>query len=66
MLPQMSFSDICRSNTGVKLKASAEPPALTRELKGGKQESIVEMGSGCDLFEEMKNRFVSFKKQKYM
>ena len=50
----------------MKLKASAEPPALTRELKGGKQESIVEMGSGCDLFEEMKNRFVSFKKQKYM
>ncbi|XWS54560.1 hypothetical protein CRYUN_Cryun10bG0099600 [Craigia yunnanensis] len=66
MLPQMSFSDICRSNTGVKLKASAEPPALTQELKGAKQESIVEMGSGCDLFDEMKNRFLSFKKHKYM
>ena len=66
MLPQMSLSDICRSNTGVKLKASAEPPALTQELKGAKQESIVEMGSGSDLFDKMKNRFLSFKKHKYM
>ncbi|XVF01508.1 hypothetical protein REPUB_Repub04eG0094800 [Reevesia pubescens] len=55
-----------RINTGVKLKASAEPPALTRELKGQKQESVVEMESGCDLFDEMKNRFLSFKKHKYM
>ncbi|XP_022726302.1 beta carbonic anhydrase 5, chloroplastic-like isoform X2 [Durio zibethinus] len=62
----MSSSDICRSNTGVKLKASIEPPALTWELKGDKQESIVEMESGCDLFDEMKIRFLSFKKHKYM
>ncbi|XVE49486.1 hypothetical protein DITRI_Ditri01bG0086100 [Diplodiscus trichospermus] len=55
-----------RSNTGVKLKASAEPPALTQEIKGDKLGSIVEMGSGCDLFDEMKNRFLSFKKHKYM
>ncbi|XP_022762401.1 beta carbonic anhydrase 5, chloroplastic-like isoform X2 [Durio zibethinus] len=65
-LREMSLSDICRSNTGVKLRASAEPSALTRELKGDKQESLVDMGSGCDLFDEMKNRFLSFKKHKYM
>lgn len=50
----------------MKLKASAEPPALTRELKGDKQESIMETGSECDFFDEMKNRFLSFKKHKYM
>ena len=50
----------------MKLKASAEPQALTRELKGDKQASIEEMRSGCDLFDEMKNRFLSFKKHKYM
>ena len=50
----------------MKLKASTEPPALTQELKGAKQESIVEMGSGSVLFDEMKNRFLSFKKHKYM
>ncbi|XP_021280158.1 beta carbonic anhydrase 5, chloroplastic isoform X2 [Herrania umbratica] len=55
-----------RSNSGVKLKASAEPPALTREPKSDKQESIMEMGNGCDLFNEMKNNFLSFKKHKYM
>ncbi|KAK8562769.1 hypothetical protein V6N12_010839 [Hibiscus sabdariffa] len=53
----------CKSNTGVRLKASAEPPALTR---GDKQESIVEMESGRDLFNKMKNRFLSFKSHKYM
>ncbi|XVE66601.1 hypothetical protein DITRI_Ditri08aG0091600 [Diplodiscus trichospermus] len=45
-----------RSNTGAKLKASAEPPALTQEIKGTKQESLLEMESGFDLFDEMKNR----------
>ncbi|XWS63103.1 hypothetical protein CRYUN_Cryun06bG0067700 [Craigia yunnanensis] len=37
-------------------RSNTEPSALTRELKGDKQESIVEMGSGCDLFDETKNR----------
>ncbi|OMO85238.1 Carbonic anhydrase [Corchorus capsularis] len=48
-----------RSNTGLKLKASAEPPALT-------QERMAETGTAPDLFDEMKNRFLSFKKHKYM
>ncbi|XP_039068642.1 beta carbonic anhydrase 5, chloroplastic-like isoform X3 [Hibiscus syriacus] len=58
----MSFPDICRSNTGVRLKASAEPPALTRD----KPESLVEMESGCELFDKLKDGFLSFKRQKYM
>lgn len=50
----------------MKLMASAEPPALTRELKGDEQKSIMEMGSGCDLFDKLKNGFLSFKSHKYM
>ncbi|XP_039038005.1 beta carbonic anhydrase 5, chloroplastic-like isoform X2 [Hibiscus syriacus] len=60
---QFRFLASFRSNTGVRLKASAEPPALTR---CDKPESLVEMESGCDLFDELKNRFLSFKSQKYM
>ncbi|OMO63518.1 Carbonic anhydrase [Corchorus olitorius] len=45
-----------RSNTGLKLKASAEPPALTQELKTDKLESMAETGTAPDVFDEMKNR----------
>ena len=45
----------------MKLKASAEPPALTWELKGDEQNGIMEMESGCDLFGKLKNGFLSFK-----
>ncbi|MBA0799078.1 hypothetical protein Gohar_009612 [Gossypium harknessii] len=52
LLPtQFRFWTSFRSKTGVKLKASAEPPALTRELKGDEQKGIMEMESGCDLFD---------------
>ncbi|GMJ12901.1 A. THALIANA BETA CARBONIC ANHYDRASE 5, beta carbonic anhydrase 5 [Hibiscus trionum] len=60
---QFRFWTSFRSNTGVRLKASAEPPALTR---GDKQESIVEMESGCDFFDKMKHRFLRFKSHKYL
>ncbi|XP_017621542.1 beta carbonic anhydrase 5, chloroplastic isoform X4 [Gossypium arboreum] len=63
---QFRFWTSFRSNTGVKLKASAEPPALTRELKGDEQNGIMEMESGCDLFGKLKNGFLSFKSHKYM
>ncbi|TYI37446.1 hypothetical protein ES332_A03G212000v1 [Gossypium tomentosum] len=63
---QFRFWTSFRSNTGVKLKASAEPPALTWELKGDEQNGIMEMESGCDLFGKLKNGFLSFKSHKYM
>ncbi|XVF67276.1 hypothetical protein PTKIN_Ptkin10aG0107700 [Pterospermum kingtungense] len=44
-----------QSKTGVKLRALAEPPPL-QELKGSKEESMVDIGSGCNLFDEMKSR----------
>ncbi|XP_039039921.1 beta carbonic anhydrase 5, chloroplastic-like [Hibiscus syriacus] len=62
----MSVSDICRSNTGVSLKASTELPALIQDLKDEKQDSLVAMESGCDLFDKMKNRILSFKSYKYI
>ncbi|KAL4363883.1 hypothetical protein GQ457_04G003540 [Hibiscus cannabinus] len=56
---QIRFWTSFRSNTGVRLNASAEPPAVTRESRVG-------MEGGCDLFDRMKNRFLSFKSHKYM
>ncbi|PQP96070.1 beta carbonic anhydrase 5 chloroplastic [Prunus yedoensis var. nudiflora] len=39
---------------------------LTEELKNNKLESVVETDDGSGLFEDMKRRFLSFKKHKYM
>ncbi|KAJ9159192.1 hypothetical protein P3X46_024714 [Hevea brasiliensis] len=59
--------------SGLKLKASREPPGLTREppgltreLKSDKLENPAVTKSDSDLFDEMKQRFLSFKKHKYM
>ncbi|XP_058007262.1 beta carbonic anhydrase 5, chloroplastic isoform X2 [Hevea brasiliensis] len=50
----------------LKLKASMETPGLTREPKSDKLESPVVTKNGSKLFDEMKLRFLSFKKHKYM
>lgn len=63
---QMSYFDICRTRPRIKLKASMEPPGLVQELKSNELESIVKRESGSDMFDEMKYRFLSFKRQKYM
>ncbi|CAB4289803.1 unnamed protein product [Prunus armeniaca] len=47
-------------------KASRKPLGLTEELKNNKLESVVETDDGSCLFEDMKRRFLSFKKHKYM
>ncbi|PQQ11069.1 beta carbonic anhydrase 5 chloroplastic [Prunus yedoensis var. nudiflora] len=47
-------------------KASRKPLGLTEELKNNKLESVVETDDGSGLFEDMKRRFLSFKKHKYM
>ncbi|XP_028112512.1 beta carbonic anhydrase 5, chloroplastic-like isoform X6 [Camellia sinensis] len=55
-----------KSNSVLRLKASMEPPGLTQELTNSKQESIIGTRNGSDLFNEMKHRFLSFKRQKFL
>ncbi|KAK3185148.1 hypothetical protein Dsin_032434 [Dipteronia sinensis] len=51
---------------GLKLKAARKSVGLTQELKSDKMETKVGTANELDLFDEMKHRFLSFKKQKYM
>ena len=60
------FPDIGRIIPRLSMKASSEPPGLTQELKNKKLEKVAETDSGSDLFENIKHRFLSFKKHKYM
>nr|TKR98952.1 hypothetical protein D5086_0000198190 [Populus alba] len=55
-----------KTNSDLRLQASREPPGLTKELKTDKSERMERIGHGSDLFDEMKQRFLSFKKHKYM
>ncbi|KAL6218340.1 PREDICTED: beta carbonic anhydrase 5, chloroplastic [Fragaria vesca subsp. vesca] len=48
------------------IKASRESLGLTQQLKSNKLERVVETEDGSDLFEDMKHRFLSFKRQKYL
>uniref|UniRef100_A0A5B7BAT0 Uncharacterized protein n=1 Tax=Davidia involucrata TaxID=16924 RepID=A0A5B7BAT0_DAVIN len=66
MLLQMSAFHICRTTLALRLKASRESPGLTQELTNRKQKSVAGNQTGCDLFNEMKHRFLSFKKHKYL
>ncbi|XP_024168088.1 beta carbonic anhydrase 5, chloroplastic isoform X5 [Rosa chinensis] len=54
------------SYPGLTIKASRESLGLTQELKSNKLERVVETEDGSDLFEDMKHRFLSFKKHKYL
>ncbi|KAH7575560.1 hypothetical protein ACOSP7_004743 [Xanthoceras sorbifolium] len=53
-------------SSGLKLKAARKSVGLTKELKTDKMETKVGTANECDLFDEMKHRFLSFKHQKYM
>ncbi|KAM7474837.1 hypothetical protein LguiB_022080 [Lonicera macranthoides] len=53
------------SNLALILKASGDAPGLTQELTSNKQKSVVETQNGSDLFNEMKHRFLNFKKHNY-
>ncbi|KAK9266169.1 hypothetical protein L1049_000016 [Liquidambar formosana] len=48
------------------LNASREPQGLTQELNKNKPEGIAKTENGCDMFDEIKYRFLSFKKQNCM
>ncbi|KAL6313108.1 hypothetical protein AAG906_025756 [Vitis piasezkii] len=50
----------------LRLKASRESPGVTQELKSNRLESIAEIENRYDVFDEMKHRFLSFKKHKYL
>ncbi|KAJ6683548.1 hypothetical protein OIU85_007253 [Salix viminalis] len=54
------------TNSDLRLQASRELPGLTKELKSDKSERMERVEHGTDLFGEMKQRFLSFKKHKYM
>jgi carbonic anhydrase len=47
------------------LKASKEPPGLTKQLDNSRLESLAETENVCDFFEELKHRFLRFKKRKF-
>ncbi|KAL3584321.1 hypothetical protein D5086_015382 [Populus alba] len=54
-----------KTNSDLKLQASREPAGVTKELKSDKSERMAGV-EHVDLFNEMKQRFLSFKKHKYM
>lgn len=49
----------------LELKASKEPPGLTQPLDNSRLESLAETENVCDLFEDLKHRFLRFKKRKF-
>lgn len=48
------------------MKAVRDHLGFAEELKTNKLERVVETEDGSDLFEDMKHRFLSFKKDKYL
>jgi carbonic anhydrase len=57
--------NVFRTNSDLKLQASREPAGVTKELKSDKSERMAGV-EHVDLFNEMKQRFLIFKKHKYM
>ncbi|XP_059445986.1 beta carbonic anhydrase 5, chloroplastic-like [Corylus avellana] len=49
----------------LELKASKEPPGLTQQLDNSRLESLAETENVCDFFEDLKHRFLRFKKRKF-
>lgn len=65
MLFQMYCFDACRTGTRLELKASKEPPGLTQQLDNSRLGSLAETENVCDFFEDLKHRFLRFKKRKF-
>ncbi|CAL5358345.1 unnamed protein product [Camellia sinensis] len=56
-----------KGSSALRLKASKESPGLTEGLANNKQKScLAGTQNGSDLFNEMKHRFLSFKKHKFL
>lgn len=56
-----------KGSSALRLKASKDSPGLTEGLANNKQKScLAGTQNGSDLFNEMKHRFLSFKKHKFL
>lgn len=57
---------ICRRNLVLRFEASSASSGLAKDHTNFKVENVSDVNSGVDLFGEMKLRFLSFKKHKYL
>ncbi|KAG4948311.1 hypothetical protein AAZX31_15G055800 [Glycine max] len=55
-----------RRNQGFTLKASMGPAGFTEKLNNNRLKTLADAEDGCDIFNDLKDRFLSFKKNKYM
>ncbi|XP_022896329.1 beta carbonic anhydrase 5, chloroplastic-like isoform X1 [Olea europaea var. sylvestris] len=63
---QMRFLDSFKRTPTLRLKALRESAGLTQEIIDNPQKSIGTIEKGSDTFKEMRHRFLSFKKDKYL
>ncbi|ESW20364.1 hypothetical protein PHAVU_006G202600 [Phaseolus vulgaris] len=56
------FFTAFRRNRGFTLKASMGPPGFTEKLKNNKLNTLADAEDGCDVFNDLKYRFLNFKK----
>ncbi|XP_050260193.1 beta carbonic anhydrase 5, chloroplastic isoform X1 [Quercus robur] len=54
-----------RTGSHLELKAMKEPPGLTQKLDKNRLDRLTESENGCDLFQDLKHRFLRFKKHKF-
>ncbi|XP_002263870.2 beta carbonic anhydrase 5, chloroplastic isoform X3 [Vitis vinifera] len=66
VIEQTHVTNLASLNQSLRLKASRESPGLTQELTSDRLESIAEIENRYDVFDEVKHRFLSFKKHKYL
>ncbi|KAF3975171.1 hypothetical protein CMV_001557 [Castanea mollissima] len=62
---RLSTSFNVRTGSPLELKAMKEPPGLTQKLDKNRLDRLAESENGCDLFEDLKHRFLRFKKHKF-
>ncbi|KAK7412165.1 hypothetical protein VNO78_03614 [Psophocarpus tetragonolobus] len=60
------FFSALRRNQGFTLQASMGPPGFTEKLNNNKLETLADAEDACDIFNDLKDRFLSFKKNKYL
>ncbi|KAG2704991.1 hypothetical protein I3760_05G031500 [Carya illinoinensis] len=54
-----------KTSPRTECKASKVPPGSTLKLDNRRVESLAESENGCDLFEDLKHRFLRFKRRKF-
>ncbi|KAK7302571.1 hypothetical protein RJT34_13463 [Clitoria ternatea] len=55
-----------RRTQGFTLKASMGPPEFTQKLNNNSLQTLVEAEDGSDIFNDLRDRFLSFKTNKYL